>query len=98
MIDLNTDKVILSKPVRRKTFILGKSVALTRKTVAVMDDGTIRVITDRRPEFWDYKPTAPLVVSFGVRRASDDENFRQTINRVREMERDYITAELPETV
>ncbi|WP_328377070.1 hypothetical protein OHB13_12010 [Streptomyces sp. NBC_00440] len=94
MLDLDTNKLILSKPVRRKTFVLGKSVALLSTTVAVMDDGAIRVMTERRPEYWDG--LAPLSVCFKVRPSSDGDNFAQTVQRVREFEACFITAELPE--
>jgi hypothetical protein len=96
MIDLDTDKVILAKPVRRKRFILGKSVALERVDVAVMDDGSVRVITERRADYWDGR--APLFVCFKARKTADGDNFDQTVQRIREFEAQYTTAELPELV
>lgn len=92
MKDLNTDKVILAKVVRRHTFVLGKSVALACVSVAVMDDGATRVITERRPEH--FLPTAPRVVSFVSRRTVGDFDFRQCVQRTREWERQFITREI----
>ncbi|WP_327719895.1 hypothetical protein OG381_34475 [Streptomyces sp. NBC_00490] len=92
MKDLNTDKVILAKVVRRHTFVLGASVALERMHVAVMDDGTTRVITERRPEH--FLPDAPRVVTFVSRRVADEEDFRQCVQRIREMEAAYTTQEV----
>ncbi|MFE5009796.1 hypothetical protein ACFRJ3_35020 [Streptomyces sp. NPDC056696] len=95
MFDLNRDKVIVAKPVRRKAFVLGKSVALVRKEVVITDDGVIRVVAYRRPEFWDYNPKTPLVVGFAITNRGAD--FGQVVQRVREMESQFITAELPES-
>jgi hypothetical protein len=92
--DLNTDKLVLAKVVRRKTFITGKSWHLVRQEVAVMDDGTVRVIGTRRPEH--FLPGAPVVVSFVSRRTCEGDNFPQTVQRIREAESAYITEELPE--
>lgn len=92
MKDLNTDKVILSKVVRRHTFTLGKSIALAHVHVAAMDDGTVRVITERRPEH--FLPDAPRVVTFVSRHAADDLNFQQCVQRIREMEGPYTTREV----
>lgn len=93
MIDLSTDRVILSKPVRCKTFILGKSVALLRTTAAVMDDGTLRVIAERKP---DRYPSGPLTVSWKPAFWITKESFPELVEWLRNMEADYITAELPE--
>jgi hypothetical protein len=96
VIDLNTDKVILNKVIRRKRFILGKSVALAHTDVAVMDDGAVRFITLRRADF--FLEGAPLLISFVARRSAEGDNFPQAIQRCREMESQFITAELPELV
>lgn len=87
--------VILAKPVRRKVFLLGKSAALARKDVVVTDDGVIRVVAYRRAEFWDYSPKTPLVVSFSL---SQDADFGQIVERIRDFEALFITRELPEQV
>ncbi|MFF8629714.1 hypothetical protein [Streptomyces werraensis] len=96
MYDLNRDVVVLSKPVRRTRFVLGKSVALEYTDVAVMDDGTVRYITKRRPDY--FLPGAPLVVSFVARTTFTGDNYAQAVQRCREMESQFITAELPELV
>lgn len=94
MIDTETFKVILSKPVRHKTFILGKSVALERTTAAVMDDGTLRVITERKAAYWENRP---LMVSWVPSQWKGREGFRELAKWLQYMEADYITAELPES-
>ncbi|MFE2075173.1 hypothetical protein [Streptomyces misionensis] len=82
--------VVLSKRRRRKVFVLGKSVALTDAEVAEMDDGTIRVIMYRRRDYWSYKPTAPLVVSWVY---ASRGGFRGAAAFVRKHEAPYITLE-----
>jgi hypothetical protein len=94
VIDNETDKVILAKPVRSKTFILGKSIALESTTAAVMDDGSLRVITHRRA---DYFRGRRLTVSWQPARWKGREDFRELVEWLRYMETDFITAELPET-
>ena len=95
MIDLNTDKVILAKPIRRKTFILGKSTALLCKHIAAMDDGTVRVVTERCPEH--FAGVSPLFVCIVWRRSNDADSFEEACQSVREFEARFITEELPET-
>jgi hypothetical protein len=94
VIDLDTHKVILSKPVRHKAFVLGKSVALECTTAAVMDDGTLRVITERKADYWENRP---LMISFVPGQWKGREGFPELVKWLRYMEADYITAELPET-
>jgi hypothetical protein len=93
MIDTETGQIVLSKPVRCKTFILGKSVAVERTTAAVMDDGTLRVIAERKPAYWQNRP---LTVSWVPSQWKGREGFRELVKWLRYMEGDYITAELPE--
>ncbi|MFG3176551.1 hypothetical protein ACGFZC_16005 [[Kitasatospora] papulosa] len=92
MIDENRGGVVLAKPVRRKTFVLGKSAALTRKDVVVTDDGVIRVVSYRRADFWEYNPKTPLVVTFAV--TNEGADFWQVVERIREYETPFITSEL----
>jgi hypothetical protein len=92
MLDTETDKVILAKPVRSKTFILGKSVALERTTAALMDDGSLRVITHRRA---DYFRGRPLTLTWQPTQWAGREGFRELVKWLRHMEADYTTAELP---
>ncbi|MFD7552959.1 hypothetical protein ACFV9E_00215 [Streptomyces sp. NPDC059835] len=91
MQDLSTYKVILNKVVRRKGFILGKSIALARVDVALMDDGSMRVIFDRRSDY--FREGVPLRVSSILRGESE---MPRAIKWMRAKEADYITAELPE--
>lgn len=92
MIDLETSKVILSKPVRRKTFVLGRSTVLLTKEVAVMDDGAVRIVSVREPNYWFGRPQ--YVCS---KLSASSWDFEKTVQKVREFEADYITTELPET-
>ncbi|MFD4608252.1 hypothetical protein ACFWOT_09060 [Streptomyces sp. NPDC058440] len=94
MLDTWTNKVILAKPVRRKTFILGKSVALESTTAAVMDDGTLRVITQRRADYFEGKP---LTTSWKPGQWKGRESFPELVEWLRHMEADYTTAELSES-
>ncbi|MCY0941926.1 hypothetical protein [Streptomyces antarcticus] len=94
MQDLNTDKVILNKVVRHKRFILGKSVALASSSVALMDDGSVRIITERRPEH--FLPSAPRVVTHKPFASHGQDVFNATVLRLRVWEGAYITGELPE--
>jgi hypothetical protein len=93
VIDLNTNKVVLAKVLHHKRFVLGKSVALAHTDVAVMDDDTVRFITQRRAGF--FLEGSPLLVSFVARRTTVGDNFHQAIQRCREMESQFITEELP---
>jgi hypothetical protein len=90
MIDLMTDRVILSKPAFTVAFDL-KSVALTRREVVQMDDGSVWTVAYRRPEYWDHNPSTPLVVGhrFGHR------DFVGALEFIRSAEGDFITAEHP---
>ncbi|WP_030386541.1 hypothetical protein [Streptomyces sp. NRRL S-241] len=94
MQDLNTDKVILRKVVRRKRFVLGGSVALAATSVAQMDDGSVRVITERRPGH--FLPKSPCIVTYVSRINQGGDQFQEAAERIREFERQYITEELPE--
>ncbi|WP_138958986.1 hypothetical protein [Streptomyces sp. YIM 121038] len=94
MIDLDTNKVILHKVVRRKPFILGESKALARKDVVQMDDRSIRVICHRRPEHFDFLPAGEHVVTL---RLSTLQRFLDAVIFVRHREAPYITEELPES-
>ncbi|MFD8886406.1 hypothetical protein ACFV0H_28380 [Streptomyces erythrochromogenes] len=91
MQDSSTYKVILNKVVRRKGFILGKSIALNRVDVALMDDGTLRVIFDRRSDY--FREGVPLNTCSILRGESE---MSRAVKWMRTMEADYITAELPE--
>ncbi|MFJ3634615.1 hypothetical protein [Streptomyces sp. NPDC090112] len=91
MQDLSTYKVILRKVVRRKGFVLGKSIALNRVDVALMDDGSIRVIFDRRADY--FRKGVPLNTSSLLRGESE---MGRAIKWMRTQEADYITEELPE--
>ncbi|MGW5773142.1 hypothetical protein ACWEVY_28820 [Streptomyces longwoodensis] len=93
MIDMGTEKVVLSKPVRRKTFVLGRSVALEATTAAVMEDGTLRIITKRRAAFFENRP---LHITWQPGQWRGSEGFGELVQWLRDMERDYITEELPE--
>ncbi|MFI5865827.1 hypothetical protein [Streptomyces sp. NPDC051546] len=87
MIDSTTNKVVLNKAIRRVRFILGKSVALAAHDVALMDDGSVRIVAERRT---GYASRIPVVTS-KFNRA----DFRQIVERSRRFEADYVTEELP---
>ncbi|MFE9660298.1 hypothetical protein [Streptomyces sp. NPDC005955] len=93
MIDINSGEIIMTKVIRRKVFILGKSEALLRADAVEMSDGTLRVVNFRRPEFWDYNRRTVLVVSYQYRRR---ETFAELVETLRRLELRWITAELPE--
>ncbi|MFI9202654.1 hypothetical protein [Streptomyces sp. NPDC053048] len=89
MKDWDTDKVILSKIVRRKTFVLGRDAVLVSKSVALMDDGRVMVISVRRKE---HVFRGVGVAATYLRATS----YPDAVDRVRAYECAYITAELPE--
>lgn len=90
MKDSSTDKVITSRPIRRVRFVLGNSSVLVTKDVALMDDGSVRLISERTPAH----STQATVVTVSMGRS----DFREVVRRVREFEADYITEELPPMV
>jgi hypothetical protein len=86
MQDWETGRVILSKVVRRKRFVLGKSSHLREQHVAQMDNGDVRVISVRNPELYDRTVTSQRLSS----------SYETAVGLVRVMEAPYITAELSE--
>ncbi|MFC8099461.1 hypothetical protein [Streptomyces sp. NPDC057363] len=92
MKDLRTDKVILTKPVRRVEFELN-DVALSGRAVVQMTDGTVWSVAHRRPDYWSYNPDAPLTVAFQFRKSTA---FVDALEFIRNADRPYITRELPE--
>ncbi|MEU9404797.1 hypothetical protein AB0E08_03690 [Streptomyces sp. NPDC048281] len=86
MQDWETGKVILSKVVRRKAFVLGKSTHLREHHIVVMDNGEVRSITFRNPELYDRAVTSNRIWG----------RFESAIELVRVMEAKFITEELPE--
>ncbi|MCY0955828.1 hypothetical protein [Streptomyces sp. H27-H5] len=87
MKDSSTDKVILNKAIKRVRFILGNSIVLITKDVALMDDGMVRVTCVRTPAY--SRQAVVVTASLGRH------DFRATVQRVREAEAEYITEELP---
>ncbi|MGW4446428.1 hypothetical protein [Streptomyces sp. NPDC004682] len=90
MIDMQSQGVVLEKRTHRKIYTLGKSAALSDVEIAQMDNGAIRVIAYRRPEFWDYNPKTPLAVSWVYRIGG---TYEDAIAWVRERESPFITHE-----
>lgn len=87
MIDSTTNKVVLNKAIRRVRFILGKSTVLASHDVALMDDGSVRIIAERREA---HAFRIPVVTS-----KFDRADFRHIVERSRKFEADYATEELP---
>lgn len=81
--DWDSGKLITRKVVRRKGFVLGKSSVLSVRYVAEMDNGDIRTISERRDGD---------IVSSHQRYGT----FDSVVSGMREFERNYLTAELPE--
>ncbi|MGW0580092.1 hypothetical protein ACWD25_29940 [Streptomyces sp. NPDC002920] len=86
MQDWETGKVILSKVVRRKGFVLGKSRHVCEQHIAQMDNGEVRTVTYRNPELYDRTVTSHRLYS----------TFEGALDLVRVMEAQFITEELPE--
>ena len=81
MRDWNTGKVVLTKVIRRKGFVLGKSTVLSVRHVAEMANGDIRVVSER------YDGT---ISSVHMRWAT----YEKCVKDLRHFEREFITGEL----
>ncbi|WP_416972517.1 hypothetical protein [Streptomyces sp. 4F14] len=91
MISLDDGKVVLLKVVRRVSFEM-RDVAISRRDVVEMADGSIWNVAHRRPEYWSGL-RKPRVVAFKM----TSKTVEHGITRMREFERERVGAEITAT-